>query len=209
MDQIAAMKFRDSPLSRVVFMAGGLVVALCANGTAYSQVKPYSDGVFRAISYKEITDRISVSVELYDDADLDLLIHSQIVDALRRANHTIDVSPMFELSFRTHFHTAHFRKRGPTLGELSVGDGIDLEMNIWSSTGDSVVTGRRGSSGYIGHTDFEIHATLRELSLGQVVWGGHATALVNRSDEHVMPSMVDVLVMNIGRTVREERFPLN
>ncbi len=205
-----AMKFRDLPLSRAVSMAIGLAVALCANGTAYAQVKSYSDGVFRAVCYKEITDRVSLRVELYNDADLDLLIHSQIVDALRRANHTIDVNPMFELSFRTHFHTAHFRKRNPTLGELSVGDGIDLEMNIWSSTRDSVVTGRQDGTGYTGHTDFEIHATLRELSLGQVVWGGHATALVNRSDaEHVMPSMVDVLVMNIGRTVREERFPLN
>ena len=92
MDQIMAMKFRDLPLSRVVFMAIGLVVALCANGTAYAQVKSYSDGVFRAVCYKEITDRVSVRVALYDDADLDLLIHSQIVDALRRANHTIDGS---------------------------------------------------------------------------------------------------------------------
>jgi hypothetical protein len=210
MDQIVAMTYRDLPFSRVVFVAIGLAVALSANGTVHAQVKPYADGVLRAVSYKEITDQISVRVELYDDADLNLLIHGQIVDALRRANHTIDVNPMFELLFRTHFHTAHFRKRDPTLGELSFGGGIDFEMNIWSSTRDSVLTGRQDGSGYTGHTDFEIHATLRELSLGQVVWGGHATAFVDRSDaKHVMPSMVDALVINLGQTVRERRFPLN
>ncbi|HEX9770757.1 MAG TPA: hypothetical protein VGA50_16405 [Kiloniellales bacterium] len=204
------MTFRDLPFSRVVFMAVGSVLALSADGTAYAQVKSYSDGVIRAVSYKEISDRISIRVELYDNADLDLLIHSRIIDALRRANHTIDVNPMFELSFSTHFHTAHFREREPTLGELSVGRGVRLEMNIWSSTRDSVLTGRQAGSGYTGHADFEIHATLRELSLGKVVWAGHVTAFVDRRDaETVMPSMVDVLVMNLGSTVDERWFPLN
>lgn len=195
---------------RKAILGIGLAVAVCAQETVAARDPWYSDGVITAVSYEEISDRISLQVVPYDDTDLDLLIEHKIVEALRRAKHTIDVAPLFELSFSAHFHTAQFLKKQPSLGELSVGDDMKLNLNIWSSTGDSVITGRQGRSGYSGRTDFEIHVSLRELSLGKVVWEGRATTLVDRNQaERVVPSMANALVSNLGRTVRNERFPVN
>jgi hypothetical protein len=177
-----------------------------------TKTRSYSDGVITAITYREITDRISLVVDLYDDSDLNRLILENMIRTLLHAGHTVGGHPLFELSFSSHFHAPVYFKRDPDLGEISFGGSIiphRLEMNVWSSSRDSLMTGRRGRSGRTGQFDFEIHASLRERSLGRVVWEGTAVAYVERAKAaDAVPSMVDALVGNLGRSAHGKNFPL-
>jgi hypothetical protein len=171
-----------------------------------------SDGVITAVTYHEITDQISVVVDLHDDSDLNRLILEHITRSLRQAKHTIAARPLFELSFSSHFHLPVLFKKEPTLGEVSFGSDLTpnrLEINVWSSTYDSLLTGRRGRSRIIGQYEFEIHASLRERSSGHVVWEGRVIAYVESAKAaDAVPSMVAALLANLGRNPRGDRFPL-
>lgn len=168
-----------------------------------------SDGVITAVTYQEITDQIAVVVDLYDDSDLNRLILEHTTRSLRPAKHTTAARPLFELSFSSDFHSPVAVKREPNLGEVAVGDDVRLEMNVWSSTQDSLLAGRRGGARQVGQYDFEINAALRERSSGLVVWQGRATANVERAQAaDAVPSMVAALLANLGRNSRGDRFPL-
>jgi hypothetical protein len=177
-----------------------------------ARTRSYPDGVITAVTYHEITDQISMVVDLYDDSDLNRLILEHIIHSLRQAKHTIAARPLFELSFSSHFHLPVFSKKEPSLGKASFGIDLmpnKLEMNVWSSTHDSLLTGRRGRSRIIGQYDFEIHASLRERSSGHVVWEGRVIAYVERAKAaDAVPSMVAALLANLGRNPRGDRFPL-
>ena len=177
-----------------------------------TKTRSYSAGVITAVTYREITDRISVVVDLYDDSDLNRLILESMIRSLHHAKHTIGGRPLFELSFSSHFHSPVYFKRDPDLGEISFGTNIiphRLEMNVWSSSRDSLMTGRRGRSRRTGQYDFEIHASLRERSLGRVVWEGTAVAYVEWAKAaDAVPIMVDALVGNLGRNAHSKKFPL-
>ena len=186
--------------------------AVVEGKTSETQAGSYPNGVITAVNYREITDRISVVVNLYDDSDLNRLILENMIRTLLHAGHTVGGHPLFELSFSTHFHAPVYFKRDADLGEISFGGSIiphRLEMNVWSSSRDSLLTGRRGRSRRTGQYDFEIHASLRERSLGDVVWEGRVVAYVERDNAaDAVPSMIDALVGNLGRNVRGDKFPL-
>ncbi len=186
--------------------------AVVEGKTPDTKTRSYSDGVITAVTYREITDQISVVIDLYDDSDLDRLILENMIRSLRHAKHTIGGRPLFELSFSSHFRSPVYFKRDPDLGEISFGTNIlphRLEMNVWSSSHDSLMAGRRGRFRKTGQYDFEIRASLRERSLGHVVWQGSAVAYVERDKAaDAVPSMIDALVDNLGRTVRGDKFPL-
>jgi hypothetical protein len=186
--------------------------AVVEGKTPDSKTRSYSDGVITAVTYREITDQISLVVDLYDDSDLNRLILENMIRSLQLARHTVGGRSLFELSFSSHFHLPVYFKRDPDLGEISFGTDIiphRLEMNLWTSSHDSLMTGRRGRYRITGQYDFEIHASLRERSLGDVVWEGSAVAYVERDKAaDAVPSMVAALVGSLGRSVRGDRFPL-
>jgi hypothetical protein len=177
-----------------------------------SQTRSDRDGIVTTVTFRETPDRISLVVDLADDSELNRVIHERMVRSLRPAEHATATEPQFDLSFSSHFHSPVYFKKEPDLGEISFGANLEpkkLEMNVWSSTHDSLLTGRRAGSRRVGQYDFEIHASLRERSSGQVVWEGRAIAYVERAQaRHAVPSMVEALIGNLGRNVRDERFPL-
>jgi hypothetical protein len=171
-----------------------------------------TDGVISAVAHREITDLIPLVVDLYDDSDLDRLILESMIRALLHAGHAVGGHPLFELSFNSHFHAPVYFNKGRDLGKASFGLDMmpsKLEKNVWSSTHDSLVSGRRRHFAKTGRYDFETHASLRERSLDRVVWEGSAVAYVERAKAvEAVPSMVNTLVANLGRDTRREKFGL-
>ena len=168
--------------------------------SAWAQVAAGQQGELQAVSYREVSDRLSLSIILYDDTDLDLEIRDQMVAALEAAKHSVGVGPLFELELTSEFRPAALARRQPSLGELSSADGdVELQMNVWSTTQDSLIGGRQSEVGRRSGSMFEISAILREKSGSDVIWEGHAIVGSEREQaELFVPRMVEALVQNIG-----------
>lgn len=166
-------------------------------------------GVVQAVSYREVPDPLSLSVILFDDSRLDLRIRDQMLAALERANHDLGDNPLFELELSSTTRSGRFVADGPSLGRLSTtsDESSRVEMNVWSSSQDSILGGRYADREGRTFSSFEIEAVLRERSLGEVVWEGHAIVETDRGQaEPYVPQMVESLVRSLGRTVREQTF---
>jgi hypothetical protein len=153
-------------------------------------------GVVQAVSYREVPDPLSLSVILFDDSRL-------------RANHDLGDNPLFELELSSTTRSGRFVADGPSLGRLSTtsDESSRVEMNVWSSSQDSILGGRYADREGRTFSSFEIEAVLRERSLGEVVWEGHAIVETDRGQaEPYVPQMVESLVRSLGRTVREQTF---
>ena len=195
---------------RVGLLVIGLFVIPGALQPAWAQISAQQEGVVHAVSYREVPDRLAVVIQLYDDTDLDLQIREQMIAALRQSDHSVTEDALFELSLRSETRAATYQERQPSLGELSSEEGgLDVRMNVWSTTHDSLLQGRQKELRRPGVNTFEIVATLRERTLGSVVWEGRAIVRTDRAKaEQLVRSMVDSLVANLGKTVRGDTIPL-
>ena len=117
---------------------------------------------------------------------------------------------IFELRGSTT-RSGRFVADGPSLGRLSStsDETSRFEMNIWSSSQDSILGGRFSEREGRTFSSFEIEAVLRERSLGEVVWEGRAIVETDGGQaEPYVPQMVESLVRSLGQTVRERTFPV-
>ena len=195
---------------RVALLVVGLFILPGVLHSAWAQIAAQQEGVVHAVSYREVPDRLAVVIQLYDDTDLDLQIREQMIAALRQSDHSITEDALFELSLSSETQVATYQERQSSLGELSSEDGgLDVQMNVWSTTHDSLLQGRRNQLRRPGVNTFEIVATLRERTLGSVVWEGRAIVRTDRANaEQLVRPMVDSLVANLGKTVRGDTIPL-
>ena len=164
-----------------MWRAGILAIALClvagASDWAWAQnAAAGGSGKLQAVSYREVPDRLTLSVTLFDDSNINLRIKEQMVASLERAKHSLGDNALFELELMSEVTPGKLGGATPSLGRLSSNnDNSQIEMNIWSSSQDSILGGRYSDRPRRIASRFEIHATLRERSLGQVVWEGRAS----------------------------------
>ncbi len=190
----------------IMVMIGMLVPG--AVQTAWAQALTGGEGIVNAVAFSAIPEELVVEVTLYDDTDLDLAIRDEMIEALEAAKHAVSDGAPFELSLETDEEAIRYSSKSPSLGELSFGGGIDVEMNVWSSTQDSLLGGRQERTVRRGENHFEIRAVLRDRQAGSVVWEGRATVQGDRgSAAPIMRKMVDSLVANLGQTVDDGTFP--
>lgn len=197
-----------------MWRAGVLVLGiLLVPGTiqsAWAQILSGGQGAVRAVAYQEVPERLTLTVTLFDDSNLNLRIRDQMIASLERAEHELGDDPPFELELSSELRSGRFvTGSGPSLGSLSASaSDARVEMNIWSSSRDSILGGRHSDREQRSFTSFEIEATLRERGAGEVVWQGHAVVEAERGlpDPYVDP-MVEALVESLGRSVRDGTFP--
>ena len=166
-------------------------------------------GEVNAVSYREVPQPLSLSVILFDDSSLDLRIRDEMIAALERAKQDLGGEPGYELELSSESQAGGVITRGPSLGRISSSEEDSrIEMNIWSSTQDSILGGRLSDRERITAGSFTILASLRERG-GGVVWEGRASVGVerNRADPY-LAAMVAALAQNLGRTVRHGSFPV-
>lgn len=196
---------------RAGLLAIGLFLAVGTVGLAWAQTAVGAgQGVLRTVSYREVPQPLSLSVTLFDDSRLDLRIRDQMVAALEQAEHTLGPESRFELELSSESQTGGLTSDGRSLGRVSSSeDDSRIEMNIWSSTQDSILGGRHSDRQRVIAGSFAIRATLRERTLGQVVWEGRAVVGVERNQaDPYLAAMVRSLAQSLGRTVRDGRFPV-
>ncbi len=176
--------------------------------SAWAQLAAVGDGEVQGFSYREVPDRVAVSLVLYDNSDLDLEVRDRMRLALESAKHSVVAKAPFELELSHEFRTAAYRRYEPSFGEVQGGSSdVEVEMNVWSTTQDSILGGRRDPEHQEGDSRFVILAVLREKTGGDVVWNGEAMVRCERGQagRYVAP-MASALARVLGRTVRRERF---
>ncbi len=177
--------------------------------TVWAQAVTGGGGMVNAVAFSALPEELVVEVTLFDNTDLDLAIRDEMIEALEGAKHAVSDGAPYELSLETDAEAIRYSSKDPSLGEISsVGGGLDVELNVWSSTKDSLLGGRQERTVRQGENHFEIHAVLTDRQAGSVVWEGRATVEGDRgSAAPITRKMVDSLVANLGRTVNDGTFP--
>ena len=198
---------------QMVVLVVCILATLATVRSATAQAVRIGEGKLHATNYQKSSEQLPAMVVMsYDDAALDLLIRNQMIEALRAAgcNVTGPDAP-FELALSSQIRSVAYEGRDRSLGKLSVGglNSFKVQANVWSSSQDSILAGRKSGSRRQGANEFEIEATLRDRRAGTVVWQGRAIVphLESRF-ETMVPDMITALAANLGRTVHDTTFPI-
>ena len=198
---------------RTAAAAGLLLVA--AAGGAWSQealvpdeVARTAPGMVTAQGLRAPSLGFSVSVAPYDDSELNLKLKADFEAALAerwQARVTAEPAAALLLLFESEVVPADLAPPPPSLGSAHVDDGgAEVNVNVWSSSKDSVLGGRRDSAGG-GSNVFHINAVLRDRQSGEVVWQGDAYYVLREPEvERVARALVSPLVDRIGQSLVRE-----
>ncbi len=159
-------------------------------------------------SYHPVPEGLAFDVLPYDDTDLNLSIKQRFVTELTEGERGFADGAPLQLLFESGMLQGSIAESGPSLGSFKVKDGgVRAEINIWSSSKDSLMGGRQTGDGSRSASVFHINVTLRDLRDGRTLWQGDAycEAAVGR-EARIAESMVGPLIQALGTTVQNEPF---
>jgi hypothetical protein len=172
-------------------------------------VESDAPGVVKTLSLVPLAPESSVAVRPFDDSDANLMIKRRFEEELAEARRPLSDDARLVLSFETAVLEGRFPKDGGTLGSLQAGSQeTRLDLNVWSTTKDSVLGGRQARDPRRANV-VHMNAVLRDTRSGKTVWQGDAySKLIGGDALRVARSMVRPLVANLGRTVTNEPFEI-
>ena len=194
-------------------------LALCVAVTPFAAaaqvlpnaVGPNAVGAVNSSAFEAFDSGRALKVVPLDDTDLNLQIRDQIVQELVRAAYGTSGEGQLELSFDTAVEQGQIPSRQLSLGRVEAGSeldaqsdpGVDVEVNVWSSSQDSVLGGRKEAEGKRKTNQFRITAELRDVAARTLLWRGEVVSEMGlEQPEQLSAAMVGPLVDSLGRTVR-------
>ena len=201
--------------------AGPAAPAQPGGQLAQSQGTPGgAPGSVSSVLFHELPAGFPVEVITFDDTEVNLEIRGRFEEELQKAGQVVAPDAPLELSFTTEVEQGDFAKREPSLGRIGASTehdsgtrgsdtGVDVEVNVWSSTQDSVLGGRQPSAGAGSGARYHMTAQLRDRESGQVLWQGEAfSEMLGGDHARLARSMVGPLVAAYGRSVKDEPFEI-
>jgi hypothetical protein len=170
---------------------------------------PAAPGRTHASSYAPVPEGLTVSVRPWDNTADNLRVKAGLADALsKRGLRLAETNTQLILNFETEVESLTPPDYGPTLGQVQ-GHNWDkrIRMNVWSTTQDSLTTGRRGGDSGPGTVRYILRTTLDDQRTGQRLWQGEASYLSSTLDEvATFVAMTPVVVESLGQSVRPKGF---
>jgi len=214
--------------------AMGIVVAALATGPEPARAEapqvaqadkagaPQAPGMITSQAFKDFSATAPITVTPYDDNDLNLQLKAEFETELQANERKVaEAKTGLLLLFESKIIPAEQAPRRPSLGSVSARSGrgddpsrqdngddvqVDVNVNVWSNTQDSVLGGRQEAQD-IGASVFHINAVLRDQANGEVLWQGDAYYELQSPDaERVARAMVPPLVDNLGKSTANEPF---
>lgn len=195
--------------------------AACLEPAAQTaQAGAAGQGSLTATAYHAVPGGFPIEVRTFDDSAVNLDIQSRLIDALGRSGYLVEAGAPLELSFESEVIQGAVSTNRTSLGRVesstnaSTGNqgssiGVDVQVNVWSSTQDSVLGGRQSAGGSGKHARFHINAVLRDRENGRVLWQADALGDLLTADEgRVARAMIEPLVEAFGQSVADRRFEL-
>lgn len=200
---------------RACSMAAALLLAVVLPDVPAAQdagvpgaVARSAPGMVTARTFRAPPAGFSVAVSPYDDSELNLTLKADFESSLAerwQARVAEEAAAGFLLLFESEVVPANLAPRPPSLGSARVsGGGAEVNVNVWSSTQDSVLGGRQEAP-EAGSNVFHINAVLRDRRSGEVAWQGDAYYVLREPEsERVARALVPPLVDRIGQSVVRE-----
>lgn len=166
-------------------------------------------GRTHAASYAPVPSGLSIAVRPWDNNTANQRLKSKFTEALSQRGVTLaEAGAPLTLNFETEVESIAVPDGGPTLGQVQARNHESrVRMNLWSSTQDSLVTGRRGGDSGGGTVRYVLRATLDDQRNGQRLWQGQTSYDATSGDEATtFALMIPVLVDGLGQTVRPRGF---
>lgn len=183
-----------------------------APGPRLAQLAPNgAPGIVNAVALAQVASDRPVALTPFDDDELSLAIKARFEDELLRVGRPVSEAAPLTLSFETEVIQGHFSRGEGNMGRFKAGSGgLRLDLNIWSSTRDSLLGGRQtGESESRQANLFHMNAVLRDRVTGKTLWQGDAYCEMLTADtERIGVSMVGPLVANLGRSVEQQPFDI-
>lgn len=209
-------------LRGLALVGAGLALALTAQAvtaqtvTAQTGLAPQlaqtevsaAPGMLTTRAFKDVPESETITVALYDDSDLNLQLKTEFEEQLKaRERVVVEAKTGLLLLFETEVIPTDQVPKGPSLGSANAGtSGVDVNVNVWSSTQDSVLGGRQEGTN-LGSSVFHMNALLRDQASGEVLWQGDAYyEMLTGDTERIARSMVPLLVDKLGQTTTHEPF---
>jgi len=199
-------------LKQLGFFAATAILLSLSPGFAQNQNQSQDGplpGRAHAAAYAPVPSGLPITVRPWDNNSANQRLKSKFTETLsQRGVSLAETGAPLTLNFETEVESIAVPDGGPSLGQLqSRNHESRIRMNLWSSTQDSVMTGRRGGETGGGSVRYVLRATLDDQRNGQRLWQGQTSYEVTSGDETTtFALMIPVLVESLGQTVRPRGF---
>jgi hypothetical protein len=168
-------------------------------------------GVVNSLALGELPDGQPIAVTPFADDELSLSVKTRFEEALRAAGRPVAESALLTLSFESKIIEGRFTQAEANMGRFEADDeGVALNLNIWSSSRDSLLGGRQKADGSSRKVNLmHMNAVLRDRESGKILWQGDAYCEMLTADQaRIAGSMVAPLTASLGRSVTGQPFDI-
>ncbi len=207
---MAAARALAAGMALLVFIPGASPAQQPAGDGAAASAAP---GMVTTQAFRMPADGFTVFVSPYDDSDLHLALTADFESRLAasgRAQPAEERAAGYLLLFDSAVIPAEQAPQRPSLGSLRADQGgAEVNVNVWSSSQDSVLGGRQ-TTREVGSSVIHMNAVLREKASGEVVWQGDAYYVLKEPEtERVARALVAPLVERMGESVVREAIEID
>ena len=149
-----------------------------------------------------------------DDSDLYLSVKDGLQDLISKIGHPVQKKANLDLYYSLVETAVEIRGRGPTLGRLDVRTvnrdaRAQLLVNLWSNQEDSILGGRKTSSGVQVSNVLIVTLELNRQDNGRCVWRGEgAVELGVVTAQDVAVKLTEAVAKRIGEAIDGVTLPL-
>ncbi|MDJ0610109.1 MAG: hypothetical protein QNJ67_14125 [Kiloniellales bacterium] len=170
-------------------------LALVAAGAGVPEAR--AQGTAFRLACEPIPESAVFFVEPYNDDDLNTGIVESFSKEMKKLGHKIGPKDRYEIMMDSKIELGRIDGPSRTLGHAKTGElGVEVMVNLWSSSNDSLLSGRRGRETRES-TLLIVTATLRDGDSGRPLWRGEARGVLGNSDplrlgRKLMPGLAQV-----------------
>lgn len=195
-------------------LALAFAVILATPAGAADDAPPPPRGYMTAFACETLAKPLQVHVEVADNSAQNLRLKDLLVQRLTRNGAEIVASSPQVLSLEVAIERQATRTRPADMIDVRVGnknpdDSVDrdfarVRMNIWSSTRDSLLNGRRSGIEQQGFDMLQLRASLNSRKDGRCLWQGEIVEDLEGDDPYktaakLIPDLADAVGQAVNR----------
>ena len=172
-----------------------------ATPVALAQSLTPAEGRLSAVAFAPIDGGSTFAIEMLDDTDLNVRLVADIERSLAASAHRPAADGRYILTLETA-EIADLQGDGGGIGTLNVDTllGVQMHVNLWSSTRNSLLQGRQRS---VRTTPLvRLDMVVRDRGGRQVTWQAQAFGEIRGIDRYrVLQQIVPAMLQSLGETV--------
>jgi hypothetical protein len=195
----------------VTFLAAFFSVWISATSVVYAE------GLMNAVSFRPVPAGSAIFVRPLDNSDRNLILQKDFERTLKRKGYTVSKDADLIMTFETRDAAGSWVGGGPNrFVELSNNhdqsgtDAPRVRLNLFNSArGGLLNPDRKEATRTVTPSSFRIDVTIDNKTDGKRHWQGWSSADTGTGSSRQMTrAMIPVIVDGLGKTIKQEPFPL-